>query len=119
MSDSNERNEAIIKEFRVNDGKVGGHFVDSTLLLLHTTGAKSGLPRINPLVYLADGERLAESIGAIPSSFHAHPKLAKLMERRQKSVADGEPITLYGQFATGSSQLLVSDIELAEAESRD
>lgn len=70
MSDSNERNEAIIKEFRVNDGKVGGYFVDSTLLLLHTTGAKSGLPRINPLVYLADGERLVitASKGGAPTN---------------------------------------------------
>ena len=58
MSDMNEWNKAIIKEFRANDGKVGGQFADMTLLLLHTTGAKSGLPRVNPLVYLEDGDRL-------------------------------------------------------------
>ena len=38
---------------------------------------------------------------------------------RMVSVPDGEPITLYGQFATGSSQLLVSDVELPEEESGD
>ena len=58
MSDMNEWNKAIIKEFRANDGKVGGQFADMTLLLLHTTGAKSGLPRVNPVAYLEDGDRL-------------------------------------------------------------
>lgn len=55
MSDWNQQ---IIEEFRANDGKVGGHFANATLLLLHTTGAKSGKPRINPLVTTEDGDRL-------------------------------------------------------------
>jgi deazaflavin-dependent oxidoreductase (nitroreductase family) len=54
----NDWNKAIIEEFRANDGKVGGHFANMNLLLLHTTGAKSGLPRVNPVAYLADGDRL-------------------------------------------------------------
>ena len=58
MSKANERNKAIIEEFRTNDGKVGGPFEKMSLLLLHTTGAKSGLPHLNPLAYMADGERL-------------------------------------------------------------
>ena len=57
MSDFNEWNKAVIKEFRENEGKVGGQFADMPLLLLHTTGAKSGLERINPVAYLADGDR--------------------------------------------------------------
>ncbi len=48
------RNRAIIEEFRANQGQVEHHF---PVLLLHTTGAKSGLPRINPLVYMVDDER--------------------------------------------------------------
>jgi deazaflavin-dependent oxidoreductase (nitroreductase family) len=52
------RNEAIIEEFRANGGKVGGNFANSTLLLLHTTGAKSGQERINPVAYIKDGDRL-------------------------------------------------------------
>ncbi len=61
MSDVNERNERnrkIIEEFRANDGKVGGYFEGKTLLLLHHKGAKSGQPRINPLAYVKDGDRL-------------------------------------------------------------
>ena len=53
-----EMNEQVIAEFRANNGKVGGFFEDKDLLLLHTTGAKSGLARLKPLVYMQDGERL-------------------------------------------------------------
>ncbi len=53
MSDWNTR---IIEEFRANQGKVGGHFENMTLLLLHTTGAKSGKARINPVVYMENGD---------------------------------------------------------------
>lgn len=50
-------NKAIIEEFRANKGKVGGHFEGKDLLLLHTKGAKSGLERINPMVYFKDDDR--------------------------------------------------------------
>ena len=55
MSDFNQ---AIIDEFRANGGKVGGYFAGANMLLLHTIGAKSGLPRTNPLVYTTDGDRM-------------------------------------------------------------
>lgn len=55
MSEANDWNQQIIKEFRENGGKVGGPFAGGTLLLLHTTGAKTGQPRVNPLVYLDVG----------------------------------------------------------------
>ena len=58
MDSQNDRNRAIIAEFRANDGRVGGRFAGRTLLLLHTTGAKSGLERINPVAYFTDGDRL-------------------------------------------------------------
>jgi deazaflavin-dependent oxidoreductase (nitroreductase family) len=44
-------NTAIIEEFRANGGKVGGQFDGSPLLLLHTTGAKTGQERVNPMMY--------------------------------------------------------------------
>ena len=70
MSDLNERNNQIIEEFRANDGKVGGYFANRTLLLLHTTGAKSGKERINPLATDEDGDRLVvvASKGGAPSN---------------------------------------------------
>ena len=42
-------NDSIVDEFRANDGTVGGPFEGTELLLLTTTGAKSGQPRLSPL----------------------------------------------------------------------
>jgi deazaflavin-dependent oxidoreductase (nitroreductase family) len=56
MSDYNA---AIIEEFRANAGKVGGPFSGAPMLLLHTTGARSGKEHVNPLVYQAVGEDIA------------------------------------------------------------
>ncbi len=66
MSDWNKK---IIEEFRANDGKVGGPYANNTLLILHTTGAKSGKERVNPLVTFEDNDRLVvvASKGGAPS----------------------------------------------------
>lgn len=58
MSNGFDRNKAIIEEFRANAGKVGGYFAGTTLLILHTIGAKSGQERVNPTAYVRDGDRL-------------------------------------------------------------
>ncbi|MDA0566210.1 nitroreductase/quinone reductase family protein [Streptomonospora sp. S1-112] len=50
-------NQAVIAEFRANHGRVGGMFEGARLLLLTTTGARSGRPHTVPLGYLPDGER--------------------------------------------------------------
>jgi deazaflavin-dependent oxidoreductase (nitroreductase family) len=57
MVDMNEWNRKIIEEFRANGGKVGGQFEGAPLLLLTTTGAKSGREITTPVMYLADGGR--------------------------------------------------------------
>jgi deazaflavin-dependent oxidoreductase (nitroreductase family) len=50
-------NKRIVDEFRANGGKVGGQFAGANLLLLTTTGAKSGEPRLAPLAYFTiDGK---------------------------------------------------------------
>lgn len=68
--DFNAWNKTIIDEFRGNAGKVGGTFAGATVLLLHTTGAKSGAERTNPLVYLPDGDRwvIIASKGGAPKN---------------------------------------------------
>jgi deazaflavin-dependent oxidoreductase (nitroreductase family) len=58
VSEMSELNKNVIEEFRANAGKVGGDFEPMPLVLLHTTGAKSGAERINPLAYLRDGDRI-------------------------------------------------------------
>jgi len=57
MNSPSDRNKAIIDEFRANGGKVGGGFTGKSLLILHTSGARSGLERVNPVAYVTDGDR--------------------------------------------------------------
>ena len=79
----NDRNRGIIDEFRANNGKVGGRFEGKTLLLLHTTGARSGQERVNPVAYVRDGEKyvVIASKGGAPTNpgwyynILAHPRL--------------------------------------------
>jgi len=52
VSDRNDWNAKVIEEFRTSGGKVGGSFEGAPLLLLHTTGRKSGAARVNPMMYL-------------------------------------------------------------------
>jgi deazaflavin-dependent oxidoreductase (nitroreductase family) len=50
-------NAQFIEEFRGNAGRVGGWFEDKDVLILHTSGARSGLQRQAPLVYRQEGDR--------------------------------------------------------------
>ena len=52
-----EYNAKIIAEFRAHKGRVGGMWEGTPLLLLHHTGAKSGVSRVNPVAYLPDDRR--------------------------------------------------------------
>ena len=47
----------MIQEFRAHGGSVV-ECAGMPLLLLNTTGARSGQPHVTPLAYLADGDRL-------------------------------------------------------------
>ncbi len=99
MSDWNTQ---IIEEFRANGGKVGGQFEGAPLLLLHSTGAKTGQARVNPMMYLADSDNLvvfASKAGAptSPDWFHnlvANPRASvEVGERTVKvsaRIAEGE-----------------------------
>lgn len=50
MTNSEDRNTRITREFRTNGGIVGGSFTGATIILLHTTGAKTGRDHMTPLV---------------------------------------------------------------------
>ncbi|MFC4033015.1 nitroreductase/quinone reductase family protein [Streptomyces polygonati] len=58
MSERLRRNQLVIDEFRSAGGVVGGDFEGTPLLLLTTTGARSGESRTMPMTYLEDGARL-------------------------------------------------------------
>ena len=57
MSEPGNWNTNIIEEFRANGGQLGGGFDGAPVLQLHTTGAKTGADRVNPMMYLEDGGR--------------------------------------------------------------
>jgi deazaflavin-dependent oxidoreductase (nitroreductase family) len=63
---SNEYNTELIEKFRASKGALPN---GSSLLLLGTTGARSGQPRVNPLAYTRDGDRyvVIASKGGYPS----------------------------------------------------
>ena len=92
MSDFNAQ---VIADFNATNGKPGGYFKDAPVLLLHSTGAKSGQERTLPLMYLRDGDGpfyIFASYGGHennPDWFHnlkAHPDAAI-------SVGDGQTIS--------------------------
>jgi|tagenome__1003787_1003787.scaffolds.fasta_scaffold20911868_2 deazaflavin-dependent oxidoreductase (nitroreductase family) len=62
MTTANDYNRPLIEEFRENDGKVGGNFAGAPLMLLTTTGAKSGKKHTTPVVYQRNGEGTAARI---------------------------------------------------------
>ncbi|GHO85776.1 nitroreductase family deazaflavin-dependent oxidoreductase [Dictyobacter formicarum] len=76
-------NNQVVAEFRANGGKVGGQYENGHLLLLTTIGRKSGEPRITPLAYQADGDRLIVVASFMGSPQHpawylnllAHPEV--------------------------------------------
>jgi deazaflavin-dependent oxidoreductase (nitroreductase family) len=97
-------NSKIIDEFRANSGRVGGNFEGAPLLLLHTTGAKSGQERVNPMMYQAvpGGYAVFASKGGAPTNpdwYHnvlAHPKV--------KAEIGTETIDLLARIAEGDER---------------
>jgi deazaflavin-dependent oxidoreductase (nitroreductase family) len=83
MAEMDDFNTKIIKEFRENGGVVGPPFEGASLLILHTTGAKSGAERLNPVVYkdLGGSYAVFASKGGAPSNpdwyynILAHPQI--------------------------------------------
>ena len=104
MSDRDDWNNRIIEEFRANGGKVGGQFEGAPLLLLHSKGAKTGTERVNPMMYLADGENLvvfASKAGAPTSPDWYH----NLVANPQASVEVGDrTVAVVARVAEGETR---------------
>jgi deazaflavin-dependent oxidoreductase (nitroreductase family) len=101
-------NAAVIDEFRSNGGQVTGMFAGAPLVLITTTGAKSGQRRTTPIVYTTDGDRLViiASKGGAPTSpdwYHnlvAHPDVTvelptETFEARARVAEEPERDRLY------------------------
>lgn len=109
----NDFNAKIIEEFRANEGKVGGSFEGAPMVLLTTTGAKSGEARTAPLVYLPDGNRVvifASKAGAPtnPDWYHnlkANPRVTvevggETFETTAQEITGEERDRLYAEQAS-------------------
>jgi deazaflavin-dependent oxidoreductase (nitroreductase family) len=89
MSDWNDK---IIKEFRENNGVVGGPFAGAHLLLLTTVGAKTGEKRISPMMYFPDGDTrivVASKAGAPTNPGWYHNLMAEPSVHVEASVDGG------------------------------
>src|SRR5262245_1419847 len=109
MSSFGNYNQAVIEKYRANGGKIDG---PNALLLLTTTGAKSGQPRTAPVAYSSDGDHLViiASKGGAPTNpdwYHnllAHSvvtvELGTEQFQARASIVEGEEYErLYAQHA--------------------
>jgi len=64
-------NTKVITDFRAHEGRVGGNFEGAPILLLHTSGARTGAERVNPMMYLEDAGRVY--VFASKGGAHTHP----------------------------------------------
>lgn len=112
MRDMNDWNRQTIEEFRAHKGQVGGVWEGKPLLLLTTTGAKTGQPRTTPVMYLREGNRLfifASKGGAPtqPAWYHnllAHPAVSveigdQAFSATAKPVTGEERDQIYARWA--------------------
>ncbi len=80
--------------YRLSGGRVGGKVGRAPVLLLTTTGRKSGEPRTAPVVYLADGENVVlintnagnAKVPAWSLNLEANPEAEVELGRERRSV---------------------------------
>jgi deazaflavin-dependent oxidoreductase (nitroreductase family) len=119
MSGGVDYNAQNIVEFRRNHGKVGGWFEGAPLLLIHTYGRRTNTHRVNPVMYLKDGERYLVFASKGGADTHpdwflnlmAHPDVqmevgddtvdvhAENVTGPERDILYGRQAALYSQFA--------------------
>lgn len=100
MSQVKDWNNKIIEEFRANGGKVGGFYEGAPLLLLTTTGRKSGKLYTVPLGYQIDGERLVVLPGSGRPDWYYNLKA----NPRVKVEVNGEAFEALAQILDGEQK---------------
>lgn len=109
-TDFNAYNRSLIEEFHARGGKVGGIFEGLPLLLLTTTGAKSGQPRLAPVLYGRDNGRLliVASKGGSPT----HPDWYRNLIANPKATIDlgSESFPVHASIAEGPDRQRLFDL---------
>jgi len=97
-------NTAIIEEFRANEGRVGGPFEGTPVVLVHHKGRRSGVERVNPLVYqkVGDGWAVFGSVAGAPK--HPDWYLNLLAEPRTTIEVGTETIEVIARDTSGDER---------------
>jgi len=129
MTNPSDYNQRLIEEFRANGGTVTGTFAGRPLLLLTTTGARSGERRTTPLVYSRDGDRyvIIASMGGAPKhpawfhnvvanpevtlevgteTFVARAAVAEGAERDRLYAAQAEMMPAFNDYAARTTRVI-------------
>jgi deazaflavin-dependent oxidoreductase (nitroreductase family) len=114
MRDWEAFNRGVVEHLRANGGVGPGRWADRPLLVLTTTGARSGQPRTTPLIYTTDGDRLVviASKGGEPTNpdwYHnllAHPEATVEV--------GGERFPVRATFAEGAERRRLFDQQAAQ-----
>jgi len=101
MTSWNERNKGVIEEFRANGGRAKGW---GSLILLTTTGAKTGQPRIAPLMRVDDGDRLLAVASKGGASKHPDWYLNLLANPEVTVEVGNEKFTTTARVLTGEER---------------
>ena len=114
MRDWHAFNRGVVEHFRANGGVGPGRWATQPLLLLTTTGARSGLPRTTPLLYSTDGDRLVviASKGGEPT----HPDwYHNLLAHPEATVeVGGEAFPVRAEVAQGAERRRLFDQQAAQ-----
>jgi deazaflavin-dependent oxidoreductase (nitroreductase family) len=86
MAELNNPNLYVIEEFRANEGKVGGFLEGAPVLLLTTTGAKSGKRYTTPLMYSLEGDSIV--IFAAKAGAPTHPDWYHNLKANPKAIVE-------------------------------
>ena len=99
-----EYNAKVIDEFRANQGRVGGEWEGTPLLLLHHTGVRSGISRVNPVAFLRDGGRyvVVAANGGAPNNPDWSRNLTANPDAKVE--VEGETVEVVAEEATGEER---------------
>ena len=114
MSELDEFNKSVIAEFRANQGKVGGQMAGMPVMLLTTTGAKTGMARTRPLVYTRDGDRIV-IIASFAGAPHSPPWFHNLVKNPVATVEIGaEKFQVRATVTSGAERQRLFDQQAAQ-----
>ena len=103
--EASDYNAKIIEEFRTNQGRVGGPWAGTTLILIHHIGARSGVERVTPLGYFSQGDGrfvIVASSGGSP----AHPDWYHNLKANPRITVEvgGQTFTVVADELTGAAR---------------